>query len=106
MNGAPAVWVGFYVWATRPPAANAHLSDDETKDVFGFCRWEGKTVRAARMPTEAHPTSKLAGTPISDDETVAKMGHPRYGWALCMGHPPEFLLVINGASRMRVSFHV
>jgi len=30
----------------------------------------------ARMPTEAHPTSKLAGTPISDEETVAKMGHP------------------------------
>jgi hypothetical protein len=67
MNGAPAVWVGFYVWATRPPAANAHLSDDET---------------------------------------VAKTGHPRYGWALCMGHPPEFLLVMNGASGMCVSFHV
>jgi hypothetical protein len=28
------------------------------------------------MPSEAHPTGKLAGTPISDDETVAKMGHP------------------------------
>jgi hypothetical protein len=32
------------------------------------------------MPTEAHPTSKLAGTPIFDDETIAKMG-------------PEILLV-------------
>jgi hypothetical protein len=40
----------------------------------------------ARMPTEAHPTSKLAGTPISDDETVAKMGHPNL-YGLDLGHP-------------------
>jgi hypothetical protein len=44
----------------------------------------------ARMPTEAHPTSKLAGTPIRDDETVAKMGHPD----LDVGHPspPEVMI--------------
>ena len=40
------------------------------------------------MPTEAHPTSKLAGTPISDDETVAKMGHPDFVVVLDPGHPP------------------
>jgi hypothetical protein len=27
-------------------------------------------------PPKLTPTSKLAGTPISDDKTVAKMGHP------------------------------
>jgi hypothetical protein len=42
----------------------------------------------ARMPTEAHPTSKLAGTPISDDETVAKMGHPDVGHP----SPPEVMI--------------
>jgi hypothetical protein len=31
-----------------------------------------------RMPTEAHPTSKAGGTPISDDETVEKMGHTSF----------------------------
>ena len=40
------------------------------------------------MPTEAHPTSKLAGTPISDDETVAKMGHPDVGHP----SPPEVMI--------------
>jgi hypothetical protein len=54
-------------------------------------RHRGKTVRAsARMPTEAHPTSKLAGTPISDDETVAKMGHPDLFTSHNLGHPPDF----------------
>ncbi len=28
----------------------------------------------ARRPTEAHPTRRLAETPIRADETVAKMG--------------------------------
>jgi len=44
----------------------------------------------ARRPTEAHPTSKLAGTPFSDDRTVAKMGHPD----LDVGHPspPEVMI--------------
>jgi hypothetical protein len=33
-------------------------------------------LRVARECPPYHPTSKLVGTPISDDETVAKMGHP------------------------------
>jgi hypothetical protein len=39
----------------------------------GFGRGSGIGSRCARMPT---PRAKLAGTPVSDDETVAKMGHP------------------------------
>jgi hypothetical protein len=27
------------------------------------------------MPTEVYPTSKTRENPVSDDETVAKMGH-------------------------------
>jgi hypothetical protein len=41
------------------------------------------------MPTEAHPTSKLAETPISDDETVATMGHPDF-----VTGQPSFLDVV------------
>jgi hypothetical protein len=48
---------------------------------------EGRRFALSReWPTEAHPTSKLAGTPISDDETVAKMGHP-ICYGLDLGHP-------------------
>ena len=38
----------------------------------------------ARMPTEAHP-----GTPISDDDTVAKMGHLDLDVGHCMGERDE-----------------
>jgi hypothetical protein len=40
-------------------------------------------------PPKLTPTSKLAGTPISDDETVAKMGHSNFCCGLDLGHPPK-----------------
>jgi hypothetical protein len=54
--------------------------------VFFADRW-WKRVRAWReCPPKLTPPAKLAGTPISDDETVAKMGHPNPN----VGHPPRF----------------
>jgi hypothetical protein len=36
-------------------------------------------VRALReCPSKLTPISELAGTPISDDKTVAKIGHPKF----------------------------
>jgi hypothetical protein len=55
-----------------------------------------RTRLTCKMPTEAHPTSKLAGTPISDDETVAKMGHPNLLWVI-PGPPAHRALLYFGA---------
>ena len=51
-----------------------------------------KAVRAWReCPQKLTPPAKLAGTPISDDETVAKMGHPDLLWLRPgpLAHPPK-----------------
>jgi len=47
-------------------------------DFLDFRLWEESGSRVERMPAESHPSSKLAGTPIRDDETVAKMGHSKF----------------------------
>jgi hypothetical protein len=49
-------------------------------------REEGIVARG-REPT-IPPTSKLLGHHPSDDETIAKMGHPMWCW-LGVGHPPN-----------------
>lgn len=48
-----------------------------------FLKRRGERIARCAMATEAHPTSKLAETPISGDETSRKMGCPN----LDVGHP-------------------
>ena len=51
-----------------------------------FVKWDGLGERSFASANDAHhttPTSKSSssGTPVSDDEAVAKMRHPALCWA-------------------------
>jgi hypothetical protein len=49
------------------------------KDLVRLCIGEERMALARDGPPKLTPPAKLAGTPISDDEIVAKMG-TRLGW--------------------------
>jgi hypothetical protein len=58
--------------------------------------------RVTRKPTEAHPTNKLAGTPIRDHETVAKMGHPKF-FSVRHGPPARVASLQVSPARVEIS---
>jgi hypothetical protein len=61
-------------------------------------RWaesEENRSRFARWPTEAHSTSEAGGTPIGDDESIAKMGHSDLDLGHVLGNNQSSLVMLD-----------